>query len=249
MKRFGLVGVLPLTLSVAILEAEPVPNTDRIGTPKGDITVYVINHATFALGWSNLTIYVDPVGPQERFGALPRPDLVLITDTHSDHFSPDTLKFVLTDQTRLVVPPAVAAQLAEPLRERTTVMTNGQVETVLNIKIEAVPAYNITPARLRYHSKGRGNGYVLTLGGTRVYISGDTEDIPEMRSLKDIDIAFVCMNLPYTMTVEQAADAVRAFRPKIVYPYHYRGSDLQKFKTLVGEDPSIEVRLRDWYRQ
>ena len=108
--------------------------------------------------------------------------------------------------------------------------------------------YNLAPARASFHAKGRGNGYVLTFGGKRIYLSGDTEDIPEMRSLKNIDVAFVCMNLPYTMTVDQAASAVREFRPKLVYPYHYRGSDLAKFKELVGESSGVEVRLRDWYK-
>ncbi len=105
--------------------------------------------------------------------------------------------------------------------------------------------YNLTEDRLKFHSKGRGNGYVLTLGGKRIYISGDTEDVPEMRALKDIDVAFVCMNLPYTMSPEQAASAVKEFKPKAVYPYHYRGSDVQKFKELVG--PASEVRIREWY--
>jgi L-ascorbate metabolism protein UlaG (beta-lactamase superfamily) len=114
------------------------------------------------------------------------------------------------------------------------------------VKIEAVPMYNLTAARLRFHNKGRGNGYVMTFGGKRVYVSGDTEDIPEMRALKNIDAAFVCMNLPYTMTPEQAADAVREFKPKVVYPYHYRGSDTAQFKKLVGD--ASEVRLRDWYK-
>ncbi len=108
--------------------------------------------------------------------------------------------------------------------------------------------YNLTADRLKFHDKGRGNGYVLTLGGKRVYLSGDTEDILEMRALKNIDVAFVCMNLPYTMTVDQAASAVREFKPKIVYPYHYRGSDLEKFKTAVGSDLGVDVRIRDWYQ-
>jgi L-ascorbate metabolism protein UlaG (beta-lactamase superfamily) len=127
------------------------------------------------------------------------------------------------------------------------VLTNGQTAPLLGVQIEAVAAYNLTADRAKFHAKGRGNGYVLTLGDKRVYLSGDTEDIPEMRALKNIEVAFLCMNLPYTMTVEQAASAVRAFRPKIVYPYHCRGSDLGQFKKLVGEDSGVEVRIRDWY--
>ena len=123
-------------------------------------------------------------------------------------------------------------------------MVNGKSVEKAGIKVEAVPMYNLTPTRLRFHNKGRGNGYVMAFGGKRVYVSGDTEDIPEMRALKKIGVAFVCMNLPYTMTPEQAADAVREFKPKTVYPYHYRGSDTAKFKKLVGD--ASEVSLRDW---
>jgi L-ascorbate metabolism protein UlaG (beta-lactamase superfamily) len=118
---------------------------------------------------------------------------------------------------------------------------------LLDLSVEAVPMYNLTPDRLQYHDKGRGNGYVVTLGGRRVYISGDTEDIPEMRALEDIDVAFVCFNLPYTMTEEQAASAVREFAPTIVYPYHYRGSDVERFTELVGSDAGVEVRTGGWY--
>jgi L-ascorbate metabolism protein UlaG (beta-lactamase superfamily) len=155
---------------------------------------------------------------------------------------------VVGERVELVAPPAVADQLPPALRSRTTVLTNGATKAVRGLPITAVPMYNLTKERLQFHPKGRGNGYVVVFGDRRVYLSGDTEDIPEMRSLKDIDAAFVCMNLPYTMTVKQAASAVREFRPKAVYPYHYRGSDLNKFKELVGREPGIEVRLRDWYR-
>jgi L-ascorbate metabolism protein UlaG (beta-lactamase superfamily) len=119
--------------------------------------------------------------------------------------------------------------------------------TVAGIAVEANPMYNLTPERLQYHPKGGGNGYVLTFGGKRVYIAGDTEDIPEMRQLRDIDVAFVPMNLPFTMTVAQAADAVREFKPKIVYPYHSRGSDLDEFARRVGTDVGVEVRVHNWY--
>jgi L-ascorbate metabolism protein UlaG (beta-lactamase superfamily) len=221
---------------------------DKIPTQDGDLIVHPINHATFLMAWKGTTIYVDPVGGGKRFDGLPRPDLILVTDIHGDHLNAETLAAVAGAKTVLVTPSAVAEKLPENLRQQTTVLANGESKSILDIKIEAVPMYNLTADRLQYHSKGRGNGYVVTLGGKRVYISGDTEDIPEMRALRSIDVAFVCMNLPYTMTVEQAASAVREFKPKVVYPYHYRGSDLEKFKKLVGEDPAIEVRLRDWYK-
>ena len=144
-----------------------------------------------------------------------------------------------------VAPEAVAALAPAGLKKSITTMANGKSLENPRIKVEAVPMYNLTPTRLRFHNKGRGNGYEMTFGGKRVYVSGDTEDIPEMRALKKIDVAFVCMNLPYTMTPEQAADAVRKFKPKTVYPYHYRGSDTAKFKKLVGD--ASEVSLLEWY--
>ncbi|MCB1127041.1 MAG: MBL fold metallo-hydrolase, partial [Verrucomicrobiae bacterium] len=156
---------------------------------------------------------------------------------------------VAPDTTRIVGPGAVIEQLPEGLKSQAIPLDMGKTTVVSGVKLTAVAAYNTTPERLRYHARGRGVGFLVELGGKRLYLSGDTEDIPEMRALKDVDVAFVCMNLPYTMTVEQAADAVRAFRPGIVYPYHYRGSDLARFKALVGDDAGVEVRLRDWYAQ
>ena len=156
------------------------------------------------------------------------------------------------EKTTIVAPAAVADELPQVDRSRVEVLGNGQALDWEGITIEAVPMYNLTADRLQFHPKGRGNGYLLTLGGKRVYISGDTEDIPEMRQLENIDAAFVCMNLPYTMDVEAAADAVLEFKPKIVYPYHYRGkggmSDLKQFSSIVGAgDGDIEVRLLKWY--
>lgn len=221
---------------------------DSVETKDGPLTIHPINHATLALGWKNLTIYVDPVGGASRFASFPEPDVILLTDIHGDHLSAETLKAVAGEKMQLVAPPAVLEQLPADLRPRTTVLTNGETKSVLGLAIQAVPAYNTTPERAKFHAKGRGNGYVITFADKRVYLSGDTEDIPEMRALRNIDVTFLCMNLPYTMTPEQAANAVREFRPKIVYPYHYRGSDMEKFKNLVGNDVGVEVRLRDWYR-
>ena len=220
---------------------------DVITNSGGNVIIHPINHATFAMAWSNKVIYADPVGGANRFDGLPRPDLILLTHAHGDHFSVETLQAVAGEKTLLVVPASVASLLPEKLRAQTTVMTNGETKIVAGINFEAVAAYNTTPAHAQYHPKGVGNGYVVTLGGRRVYVSGDTEDIPELRALKNIDVAFVCVNQPYTMTETQAADAVRAFKPKIVYPYHSRGSDMEKFKSLVGTDSGIEVRLRNWY--
>jgi len=220
---------------------------DRIAGAEGELIVHPVNHATLVLGWKGLTLYVDPVGGAGRFSDLPGPDLILLTDQHPDHLDLATLKAVATENTAIVAPSATVKRLPDTLRTWAKTLDNGGTKALLGLKIEAVPAYNLAAERQKYHAKGRGNGYVLTLGETRVYISGDTEDIPEMRALRNIDVAFLCMNLPYTMTVEQAADAVRAFRPRIVYPYHCRGSDLEKFKQLVGDQAGVEVRIRDWY--
>lgn len=222
-------------------------SSDQIPTEQGNLTIHPINHATFEMTWNSKTILVDPVGGADRFHGMPKPDLVFITDIHGDHLNADTLQALVTDKTSIVAPQAVADKLPNTLKSKTTVMNNGETKNVDGIKVEAIPMYNLTAERLKYHTKGRGNGYVLTLGSKRVYISGDTEDIPEMRALKNIDVAFICMNLPYTMTVEQAASAVREFKPKIVYPYHYRGSDTEEFKKLVGDDVGVDVRLRNWY--
>jgi L-ascorbate metabolism protein UlaG (beta-lactamase superfamily) len=242
----GCLGVaLTSTLSeAAVRELEG----DHIPTDHGDLIIHPINHATLVLEWNGKVLDIDPVGPAKRFEGLPGPDLILITDIHGDHLDPALLPSLTSSKTTLIAPRAVLEKLPPALQRQTVVLTNGESKTVEGIGIEAVPMYNTTPDRLRFHTKGRGNGYVLVLGGKRVYISGDTEDIPEMRALKNIDVAFVCMNLPYTMTVDQAASAVREFKPKVVYPYHYRGSDLQKFKQEVGSDSGVEVRLRDWYQ-
>lgn len=225
---------------------EPIEG-DRIPTEQGDLVVQPIEHASFAMTWDGKTVYVDPVGGGERYGDLPAPDLILITHQHPDHLDAETLSAVAEDDTALVVTQTVRDALPQDLQDNATVMANGDETTVADLAIEAVPAYNTTEDRLQYHPEGRDNGYVLTLGDTRVYVAGDTEDTPEMRALRDVDVAFLPMNLPYTMSVEQAADAVRAFRPGIVYPYHSRGSDIEEFARLVGQDSGVEVRVRDWY--
>jgi len=243
--------LLAVILGVGRLLAEqPALTGDRVPTKEGDLVIHPVNHATLAFGWKNIIVYADPVGGAQRFAGLPGPNLIVVTDIHGDHLNGGTLKAVAGEKTSIIVPAAVAsdAGMPEELRSRLIILNNGESKEIQGVGVEAVPMYNLTPARAKFHTKGRGNGYVLTFGDKRVYLSGDTEDIPEMRALKNIDVAFVCMNLPYTMTVDQAAGAVREFRPKIVYPYHYRGSDLDKFKELVGDGSGVEVRVRDWYK-
>jgi L-ascorbate metabolism protein UlaG (beta-lactamase superfamily) len=230
-----------LTVAGAALDGDKIPTND------GDLIVHPINHATLALEWKGLAVYVDPVGGAARFAKLPPAAIVLLTDIHGDHLNADTLKALVQANTKLIAPPAVVEQLPADLKTGVITISVGQNTNVLGVGVEAMPAYNLTTERMKFHPKDRGVGYIITFGGKRVYMSGDTEDIPEMRALKNIAVAFVCMNLPYTMTVEQAADAVRAFRPQIVYPYHYRGSDLEQFKKLVVQEAGVEVRIRDWY--
>jgi L-ascorbate metabolism protein UlaG (beta-lactamase superfamily) len=223
----------------------------------GPIIVQPIHHATLAMSWNGRTIYVDPApapgAPEGSTGAaafkgLPAANIILVTDIHGDHFHAPTLAELAGPNTRIVAPQAVIDQMPEPLKAKTTAVANGQTVTVDTIPIEGVPMYNVTEDRLKFHNKGRGNGYIVTLGGERVYIAGDTEAHPEMRGLKDIDVAFVPMNLPYTMTPEQAAEGVLAFSPRIVYPYHFGQSDVAAFAKLVAKNPNIEVRQRTWYR-
>lgn len=234
-----------------LIAANDPPSSDRVKTQKGDLVIHPLDHATLIMEWGQKAIYVDPVGGAQRYQRFSKPRLVLITDVHRDHLSIPTLKAVVGQETTVVAPRAVAESLeGAGLKTKTIrVIANGESATVDGFKIAAIPMYNVTKDRLRYHTKGRGNGYVLEAHGTRVYISGDTEDIPEMRRLKDIDVAFVCMNLPYTMTPAQAASAVLEFKPKIVYPYHYRGQDTAAFKSMVeAKSKAIDVRLRNWYK-
>jgi L-ascorbate metabolism protein UlaG (beta-lactamase superfamily) len=229
-------------------QAQGASPGDSYSTSAGDIVVYPVDHASFVMTTPGFTVYADPVGGPDRYDGLPPAGLILITHEHSDHFDVPTLTALVGEGTRLLTNPAVHGMLPAELQERATAIANGETTTANEIAIDAIPAYNTTPDRLQYHPQGRDNGYVLSIGDTRVYIAGDTEDIPEMRALSGIGIAFLPMNLPYTMTVAQAADAVAAFVPGRVYPYHYGDSDLDEFARLVAESgAATEVVRRDWY--
>lgn len=225
--------------------------SDVIQTKDGPLTIQPVQHATLILTINGVTIYADPSGANNFKGQKP-PDMILITDIHGDHFDIKTIDAVKQATTWLVVPQVVADKLPEADKAHLVILKNGDQKVVAGISIRAIPMYNLPESPTAMHTKGRGNGYVLGIGGKNIYLSGDTQGIPEMRTLKNIDVAFICMNLPYTMDVKEAADAVLAFKPKIVYPYHYRGqnglSDINQFKTLVeAGDKNIEVRLRNWY--
>lgn len=234
----------------SLLAQRPAP--DKIETKAGPLTIQPILHGCLVLTWNNKTIYVDPYGGPKAFSGIAAPDLILITDIHGDHLNPETLNAIETSKATIIAPQAVADQLPENLKSKKLVLNNGNRLVEQGISISAIPMYNLPEGPDSRHTKGRGNGYILDLGGKNVYISGDTEDIPEMRALKNIDVAFVCMNQPYTMDINQASSAVLEFKPKIVYPFHFRGqnglSDVEAFKKLVDAgNASIDVRLRNWY--
>lgn len=228
----------------AVENMAPASNTE--------LTIQPISHATFVMSAGAEVIYNDPVGGAEVFSGMAKPTLVLVSDIHGDHLDLLTLEAVVTPGVTLLVPQAVKDKLSPKLAAQATVIANGETTSVRGISIEAIPMYNLRDEAKNFHTKGRGNGYLITIAGERIYIAGDTEDIPEMRNLKNIDRAFVPMNLPYTMPVAAAADAVIEFAPKIVYPYHYRGkdglSDVLAFSSSVAASGKpITVEVLDWY--
>jgi L-ascorbate metabolism protein UlaG (beta-lactamase superfamily) len=248
---FCLAGLSNPVFAAETLQGDHIPTGDLSqggGFRGGDLIVHPVNHASFVMSWSNEVFYVDPVGGPERYEGLPPPSLILITDIHGDHLDVDTVRAISTEDTLYIVPEAVADMLPPELRKRTKVLgSEGAAYALLGVGVKTVPMYNTTEQRLRYHPKGRGNGYIMTFGPARVYIAGDTECTPEIRNLSDIDVAFVPMNLPYTMSVEEAAQCVLQFQPGVVYPYHYRGSDVDEFRRSVESQSDVDVRILDWY--
>jgi L-ascorbate metabolism protein UlaG (beta-lactamase superfamily) len=235
-----------LAAAVLALAVAGFAQADTIESAKGPVAITPIQHASFMLEAGGKRIYVDPA-PADPFAGKPKADLILITDIHGDHMDSGAVQALTQTGTVVIAPAAVAKTITQA-----KVLENGQETSWQGWAIQALPMYNLkrgpAPGKL-FHTRGRGNGYVLEYGGKRFYISGDTENTPEMQALKNIDVAFVCMNLPYTMTAEEAADAVKAFHPKIVYPYHYRGQpsqDPHKFAQLL-EGSGVDVRIRDWY--
>lgn len=215
---------------------------DVIPTSRGDLGITFLGHGTLMMTFEGKTIHVDPYGEVADYGTLPKADLVLVTHDHYDHMDLEALKSILRPDTDVVGSRACAGKLRNAV-----IMNNGDTRTVMGLKIEAVPAYNLVHKRPDggpYHPKGDGNGYIVTFGDKRVYIAGDTENNSEMKALKDIDVAFLPMNLPYTMTPQMVADSAKAFRPKILYPYHYGDTDTSALLNLLQEEKDIEVRIR-----
>lgn len=212
---------------------------DVLKTSLGDFKMTFIGHGTLLFSLGDTVIHIDPVGRYADYSALPKADLILITHEHGDHLDLEVVELLSQQGTEIYLPEASRSKLG-----RGTVMKNGDSAEFGSIRIDAVPAYNLDP-ETRFHPQGRGNGYVLTIGDQRIYVAGDSENTPEMEALQDIDVAFLPMNRPYTMTPEMAADAARAFKPRILYPYHYGEADPQELVDLLEDTPEVEVRVRN----
>ena len=224
------------------VSAERNYETDIVKTSKGDLQIVFIGHGTLMLTFGGKVIHVDPFSRVADYSKLPQADLIFLSHEHRDHLDLKALEFLRTDKTKIILTENCAQQVKGGI-----IMRNGEVKTVDGLKVEAVPAYNLVHMRsegVAFHPKGNGNGYVITFGDKRIYLAGDTENIPEMKNLKDIDYAFLPMNLPYTMTPEMVADAAKAFKPKVLYPYHYGETDPSKLVELMKDTPEIEIRIR-----
>lgn len=216
--------------------------TDIIHTSAGDLSITFLGHGSLMFDFNQLNISIDPFSRVADYSQLPKADLILLTHEHQDHLDLTALADVRTENTDLVLTETCAKQITGGI-----IMQNGDVRSVRGIQIEAVPAYNLVHKRendLPFHPKGIGNGYIMTFGDMRVYIAADTENTPEMKALTDVDVAFLPMNLPYTMTPEMVADAAKAFRPRLLYPYHFGNTDTSKLLDLLRGEKGIEVRIR-----
>lgn len=236
----------PADSRIGALPPAPPPSTratDHFTTSRGDLGVVPLEHASVLFEWAGAEIYVDPTQSAVADASLPKADIIFVTDIHGDHMDPAALDGLRKPGTQVVGPQAVADKTKVDV-----VMKNGDTRQIGDLVATAVPMYNLqrgpSPGKL-YHDKGRGNGYEIDFRGTRVYLSGDTECTPEMKLLEHIDVAFVCMNLPYTMPATEAEQCVAAFKPKVLFPYHYRGQDLSPLDALASA--GVEVRKRDWY--
>lgn len=244
MAGLPIAGLAANLLGTSIAYSQDAAMADTIATSEGDLIIHPVDHASLVLQWGDKVIYVDPVGGAARYEGLPAPTAILITHGHGDHFDVPTLE-AIAGSAPLLTNEEVFGKLPEGLKANATSIANGEDGELDGVKLRAIAAHNTTADRMNYHPVGVGNGYVLTFGDKLVYIAGDTEPTDEMLALSDIDVAFLPMNLPYTMTPDQAVEAINTFNPKIVYPYHYGDSDLSVLETGVGDQ--TEVRLRNWY--
>jgi L-ascorbate metabolism protein UlaG (beta-lactamase superfamily) len=236
-----MVVLLLLSIQFSAL-AEQAFETDIVKTAEGDLKITFLGHGTLMFSFGGNVIHIDPFSRVADYSKLPQADMILLTHEHPDHLDLKALEFLRTDKTVLVLSEKCAQQVKGGI-----IMRNGDVQNIEGLKIEAVPAYNLVHMRsegVPFHPKGDGNGYVITFGDKRIYVAADTENIPEMKKLKDIDFAFLPMNLPYTMTPEMVADAAKAFKPKVLYPYHYGDTDPSRLVELMKDVPEVEVRIR-----
>jgi L-ascorbate metabolism protein UlaG (beta-lactamase superfamily) len=243
MFRFSFLLLLFIMTFTFSADAMEPFKTDIIKTSDGDLKITFIGHGTLMFAFDQQIIHVDPFTKVADYGKLPKADVILITHEHFDHLDLKALEQIRTEKTKVVLTEACSKQVKNGI-----IMKNGDVQTVNGLKIEAIPAYNLVHKRDNgqpFHGKGVGNGYIITFGDKRVYVAGDTENIPEMKLLREIDCAFLPMNLPYTMTPEMVADAAKAFQPKILYPYHFGNTDTSKLLTLLQDQKEIEVRIQD----
>ncbi len=242
MRKFSIFAAVFISVCVLTASAQKDFSSDTFQTSNGDLKITFIGHGTLMFTFDGKIIHVDPYSRVADYSSLPKADLILITHEHKDHLDPKAVKAIKKTNTDIVLTEKCTGKIDG------IIMKNGDVKTVMGLKIEAVPAYNIVHMRrenMPYHPKGDGNGYIITFGDKRVYVAGDTENTPEMKALKDIDIAFLPMNLPYTMSPEMVADAAKTFKPKILYPYHYGRTDTSKIVELLKGVKGIEVRIRD----
>ena len=230
---FGLVSLGFMFLGTRLLAFEE----DTFKTSQGELKITFIGHGTLMMAFGGKVIHIDPVGSYADYGKMPQADLILVTHEHGDHLDPKAIGILKKSGTDVVGTEKCAEKL-----QNVSIMKNGETKIFQGFKVEAVPAYNIVAP---YHPKGQGNGFVLTFGDKRIYIGGDTENIPEMKDLKNIDIAFLPMNLPYTMTPEMVADATKIIKPKFLYPYHFGNTDTSKLVELLKNEQGIEVRIRN----
>jgi L-ascorbate metabolism protein UlaG (beta-lactamase superfamily) len=238
-------GILTITLSVLVAfgaHSQAIFPKDTISTSDGPLVITFVGHASLIFEWHGEVIHIDPSSREANYYKLPKATMIFVTHDHGDHCDPASLKAITTDKTKTFM-----TSLAHEKWNQGMVLRSEQTVTVKGIEIATIPAYNLKHKRddgTPYHVKGEGNSYILTLGDTRIFIGGDTENTPEMKALKDIDIAFLPMNLPYTMTPAMVADAARAFKPKILYVYHYGKSDLSRLRELLADESEVDLRIR-----
>lgn len=237
--------IILLLISVCS-NAQKVFETDDFKTSKGVLKITFIGHGSLMLEWNKKIIQIDPYSKLADYSKFPKADLILITHDHQDHLDESAIEKISKDVTKIIINSLSNEKLKN--KYNAVGMKNGDQKSLSGLKIEAVPAYNVINKRKDgnpFHPKGDGNGYVITMGNKRIYIAGDTENIPEMKDLKDIDIAFLPMNLPYTMTPEMVTQAAKSFNPKILYPYHFGSTDPELLKELLKNESGIEIRIRD----